>query len=248
MKEINKILLSALAISLCFSEVSQARIITSISPPTGNGLGEVLCPQVQTNVDTPFPNNDNSIAPSQNQISSFPGLSCTPAKFQSIAPIYTQLFVKPSGGTTEYFLKQTVVNNTKSIWKGFNFKIGFGINNEFAPPELILVPQGFAIPSFDFKPLSSDTKPTSSKFTLLIQDGSFSLDWLGGSVAPGESVDFTFALDTPDDIAGNDFYQSFTIRQAPNPIAVPEANFAYLYISILGVFASCKVFKVAIRR
>jgi hypothetical protein len=247
-KRIDKIFLTTLLLLLGFSKTSEARTITTISPPTGNGLGFVLCPQVQTNVNTPFPNNGNGKVQNQNQISNFPGLSCTPQTFQAIAPIYAQFFVEPSGGTTEYLLKQTVVNNTKSIWDGFNFKIGFGINDEFAPPELILVPEGFAIPYFDPK-TNSDTKPTSSKFTRLIQDGSFNLEWLDGSVAPGESVDFTFFLNVPDDIAGKDFYKSFTIRQLPaasqanNPLAVPETNFTNIYIAILGLITSSKAFK-----
>jgi len=68
MKRINQTLVATLAISLCLSEAAQARIIDSISPPTGAGLGDILCPQVQTPVDTPVPNNDNSLTASPNQI------------------------------------------------------------------------------------------------------------------------------------------------------------------------------------
>ncbi len=240
MKGINRTFLTILAISLCFDKAAQARSITSISPLTGPGLGDVLCAQVQTPVDTPFSNNDNSIAPSQNQIRNFPGLSCTPKTFQAIAPIDTQLFVQPSGGTTEYFFTETAKNNTSSAWNGFSFKIGFGVNDNFAPTELILVPAGFAIPDFDFNGSSSDPQPTSSKFTQLIQDGSFGFEWSGGSVAPGESVDFTFSLDIPDDLAGNDFYNSFTIRQVPNAKPVPEPTFP---LSLIGLIGSGLAFK-----
>ena len=146
MKEINRTLLTTLAISLCFGEVSQARVITSISPPTGPGLGDVVCTQVQTPVNTPFPNNNNSIAPSPNQIRNFPGLSCTPKTFQEIAPVDTQLLVEPSVGTTEYLFTETAVNDTNSTWNSFSFRVGFGVNDDFAPPELILVAPGFAIP------------------------------------------------------------------------------------------------------
>ncbi len=231
MKGINRTLVTTLAISLGFGGAAQARIITSISPPTGPGLGDVVCAQVQTPVNTPFPNNDNSITPSPNQIRNFPGLSCSPKTFQVIAPIDTQLFVEPSGATTEYFFTETVINNTNSTWNGFSFRIGFGVNDNFAPPELILVPPGFAIPGFDFNGSSSDPQPTSSKFTQLLQDGSFSLEWSGGSVAPGESVDFTFSLDIPDDDVGNNFYNSFTIRQVPSAEPIPEPS------STLGLLA-----------
>ncbi|GAB1542074.1 hypothetical protein NUACC21_47480 [Scytonema sp. NUACC21] len=238
MKQVSKILGTTLAISLCFTGVSEARTITSISPPTGMGLGDVLCSQVQTPVATPFINNDNSTDASQNQIPNFPGLSCTPVTFQTTEPVDTQLFVESSGGTTEYFFTQTIVNNTDSTWNGFNFRIGFGVNDNFGSPELILVPPGFAIPSFDSNSSNADPKPTSSKFTQLTQDGSFNLSWSGGSVAPGESVTFTFSVDVPDDLDGNNFYQSFTIRQAPTIQTVSEPSYPLSFLGLLGLLGS----------
>jgi hypothetical protein len=202
-----------------------------------------VCSQVQTPVNTPFPNNDNSIAPNPNQIGNFPGLSCTPKSFQAIAPIDTQLLVEPSVGTTEYFFTETSVNDTNSTWNGFSFSIGFGVNDYFGPPELISVPTGFAIPDFDFNGSSSDPKPTSSEFTQLIQDGSFRLEWSGGSVAPGESVDFTFSLDIPDDLAGNNFYNSFTIRQVPSTEPVPEPTSTLGLLGLLSVLGSSLALK-----
>lgn len=238
MKKISKTLVTTLAFYLCFGGAAQARSITSISPPTGPGQGDILCTQVQTPVNTPFPNNNNSTAASQNQILNFPGLSCTPKTFQAIAPIDTQLFVEPSRGTTEYFFTETAVNNTNSTWNGFSFKIGFGVNDNFGPPELILVPYGFAIPDFDFNGSSSDPQPTSSKFTQLLQDGSFNLQWSGGSVAPGESVDFTFSVDVPDDLDGNDFSSSFTIRELPSAKPVPEPTSINAALILLGIVSS----------
>lgn len=243
MKGINKTLVTTLAISLCFNEVSQARVITSISPPTGLGLGDIFCPQVQTPVNTPNPNNDNSIAPSPNQIRPISGLSCTPKTFQAIAPIDTQLFVEPSKGTTEYFFSERVLNDTNSTWNGFSFRIGFGVNDNFGSPELILVPPGFAIGDFDFNGSSSDPKPTSSKFAQLVQDGSFGLEWSGGSVAPGESVDFTFSVDVPDDLDANNFYDSFTIRATPSAKTVPEPAFTNGFMVLIGVLSSSLAFK-----
>lgn len=204
--------LIALGICLSYGVEASARIITDISPPSGVGLGDTFCTTVQTPVNTPVPNNNNTIASSPNVISNFPGLSCTPITYQTVAPVDTLLFVEPSGGTTEYFVSTTVVNETNTSWNGFNFKIGFGSGNDFAPPELILVPFGFAIPSFD-----EDPQPTSTQFSQLLQDGSFSIVWSGGIVAPGESVDFTFSLDVPDDLEGNNFYEAFTIRATPVP-------------------------------
>ncbi|WP_414621053.1 PEP-CTERM sorting domain-containing protein [Calothrix sp. CCY 0018] len=233
MKKIIKTLATTLTISLAFSSTAQARIITSISPPGGAGQGDVFCTQVQTPVDTAFPNSDG------NQINNFPGLSCTPKTFQEIAPIDTKLFVEASGGTTEYLLSETVVNSTDSIWNGFNFEIGFQSDNpfgedNFASPAVILVPPGFAIPTFN------NVQLTSSKFSQVNPDGSFNLNWSDGTVAPGESVDFTFSLGVPDDLDGKDFYNSFTIRQLPiasamNPTkSVPEPSLIFGLFGLMG--------------
>lgn len=242
MNKINQMLVTTLVISLGWSEAAGARIINSISPPTGAGLGDVLCPQVQTPVDTPLPNNDNSLNANPNQIQNFPGLSCTPKTFRAIAPVDTQLFVSPSGGTTEYLVSETVINNTDTNWNGFSFSIGFGTGDNFAPPELILVPVGQAIPDFDFNGSFSDPQPTSSGFEQFIADGSFRLDWSGGTIAPGESVDFTFALDVPDDEGGN-FYDSFTIRQSPVAEPVPEPSSLLGILAVAGIVGSRLVLK-----
>lgn len=233
MKKIIKTLGTTLTISLALSNPAQARIITSISPPSGIGQGEVFCLQVQTSVDTPFPNNTG------NQITNFPGLSCTPKTFREIAPIDTQLFLEPSGGTTEYLLSETVINSTESIWDGFNIAIGFRSDDDlggdnFASPAVILVPPGFAIPTF------SNTQPTSSKFAQINPDGSYNLNWSGGTVAPGESVDFTFSLNIPDDLEANNFYDAFTIRQLPiasklnENKTIPEPNLIFGVLSLLA--------------
>jgi hypothetical protein len=236
MKQISKALITTLAISLFLPEVAQSRIIDGISPSTGAGLGDVLCSQVQTPVDTPFPNNDNSVSSSPNQILNFPGISCG-LIFQAVAPIDTQLSLLPSGGTTEYFLAETVVNQTNSTWNGFSFSIGFsfGSGGNFVPPELIDVSPGFAIPVFDFNGSTSDPQPTSSKFTQLIQDGSFRIGWSGGLVAPGESIDFTFSVDVPDDEDGNNFSKVFTIRQAPIAEPIPEPDSTLGLVAGLGI-------------
>ncbi|MGD1913245.1 MAG: PEP-CTERM sorting domain-containing protein [Rivularia sp. (in: cyanobacteria)] len=240
MNKIIQTLGTTLTISLALSSTAQARIINSISPPGGVGQGDVFCPQVQTPVNTPVPNNNNSLAPNPNQINNFPGLSCTPKTFREIAPIDTKLFVEASGGTTEYLLKETVVNSTYSTWDGFNFEIGFQSDSpfgedNFASPGLILVPRGFAIPSFD-----AETQPTSSKFTQVDGDGSFNLNWSEGTVAPGESVDFSFSINVPDDLEGNDFYDSFTIRQVPiaskvnGSQSVGEPSLIFGFVGLIG--------------
>lgn len=243
MIRITKILGTLLVILLCFSEVAQARTITSISPPTGLGLGDVLCPQVQTTVTTWYPNNDNSVDPSPNQIAEFPGLSCTPITFKTVNPVDTQVFVERSSGITEYFITERVVNNTSSTWNGFNLQIGFGVNNNFGSPELILVQPGFAIPTFDFSTSRKDEQPTSSQFRKLDRDGSYRLKWSGGTVAPGQSVDFTFSVDVPDDSNGSDLYQSFTIRQVPAARSLPKPSSTSAVLGLLVVMGAGFAFK-----
>lgn len=233
MKNIIKTLAATITISLAFSSTAQARTITSISPPEGAGQGDILCTEVQTIVNTSFPNSDG------NQINNFPGLSCTPQTFREIAPIDTKLFVEASGGTTEYLLNETVVNSTDTNWGGFNIQIGFQSENpfggdRFASPAVILLPSGTAIPTF-----ASDTQPTSSEFSQVKSDGSFSLNWSGGNVAPGESVDFSFSIAVPDDLEENN-YNSFTIRQLPvaavinKPISVPEPSLIFGFLGLAG--------------
>lgn len=239
MKKTIKTLATTLTLSLAVSSTAQARIITSISPPGGAGQGDVLCPQVQTPVDTPFPNAN------QNQINNFPGLSCTPKTFREIAPIDTKLFVEPSGGTTEYLLSEMVVNSTDSTWDGFNFEIGFQSDNpfggdNFASPAVILLPRGTAIPTFD-----SEAQPTSSKFSQVNPDGSFNLNWSGGTVAPGENVDFKFSITVPDDLEGDNL-NSFTIRQTPiasgvhQSQSVPEPSLIFGLFGLMGFGLSRK--------
>ncbi len=233
MKKIIKTLATTLSISLAFTSTAQARIITSISPPGGAGQGDVFCTQVQTSVDTAFPNSDG------NQINNFPGLSCTPKTFREIAPIDTKLFVEASGGTTEYLLNETVVNSTDSIWDGFNMAIGFSSENpfggdSFASPAQILLPVGTAIPTFN------NTQTTSSEFSQVNPDGSFNLNWSGGTVAPGETVDFTFSIAVPDDDFEGNNYNSFTIRQLPiasgmnQSKSVPEPSLVFGFLGLMG--------------
>ena len=232
MKKIIKTFATTLTISLAFSSTAQARIITSISPPGGAGQGDVFCSQVQTSVDTVFPNS------SGNEINNFPGLSCTPKTFREIAPIDTNLFVETSGGTTEYLLNETVVNSTESIWDGYNIAIGFSSENpfggdSFASPAQILLRRGTAIPSFN------NTQTTSSEFSQLA-DGSYNLNWSGGTVAPGETVDFTFSIAVPDDDFEGNNYDSFTIRQLPiasgmnQSQSVPEPSLVFGFLGLIG--------------
>ena len=234
MNSITRTLATTLVISLSSVSASQARTISSISPPIGAGLGEQFCPEIQTIINTPFPNNNNSFVASPNQILNFPGLSCTPKTFEVIAPIDTTLIVEPSGGTTEYYFTETVVNNTGETWVDFHFELGFGIGDNFRRFDAAPLPLNLAFPEFD--PPERDPLPTSSQFTSLVQED-ISLWWSGGSVEPGATVDFTFSLDVPDDFVGSNIYSNFTIRQAPtiSSVSEPSSIFAFLILSLMGI-------------
>ena len=231
MKSISRTLATALVISLGSVSASQARIITDISPPTGPGLGGQICLPIQTPVNTDTENNDNSLGASPNQILNFPGLSCTPKTFEVIAPIDTRLFVQLSGGTTEYFFTETVVNDTDSTWTDFHFELGFDTGDNFRRFDEIPLPLNIAVPDFDTP--NRDPAPTSSKFANLIHQD-LSLWWSGGSVAPGETVDFTFSVDVPDDFLGLDLYNNFTIRQTPTVVPEPTSTLALLALGSIG--------------
>lgn len=90
---------------------------------------------------------------------------------------------------------------------------------------------------------ASTQSQQESKFTELVQDGSFGLEWSGSSVAPGESVDFTFSVDVPHDFDASNFYNSFTIRATPSAKTVPEPAFTNGFIVLIGVLSSSLAFK-----
>jgi len=137
--------------------------------------------------------------------------------------------VHASGGSTEYYLTETVFNDSGIDWNAFHLQLGLGIGDMFtfgpvAIPEL-------ALPRFDFP--SSDPAPTASLLTTSMNVG-YQLDWTGGVVPSGATLNLTFSIDVPDDQLNN--YSQFTLRQIPQ--AVPEPATAIL-LSLGGLAVGC---------
>lgn len=202
-----------LVISWGMVGISHARIITEFSPPTGPGLGGIVVPQVQTPVSTLSLNNDNA-NPSDNEVVLF-------KHFGAVGPIDICFGVQLSGGTTEYFFSEMVTNTTGIAWVGYNFELGFGVGDNFNRFDEIPHPISISLPDFDTP--HRDPTPTSSVFSTLSTHERIDIQWSGGIVPPGGTMDFTFSIDTPDDWADHDIYSDFTLRQTPEPIPAPPA-------------------------
>lgn len=193
-----------------------ALVITEFSPPTGAGLGGIVIPQVQTPVQTPNPNNDNSVGPSPNEVR-LPGVLST-KPFSVLGPIDIIFNVQESNGTTEYFFSESVTNSTGVAWADFHFELGLGIGDAFAPFHDIRFFRETILPDFDTP--DRDPLPTSSLFTKFdhLDDA---IGWSRGIVPPGGTVNFTFSIDVPDDPLGSG--SQFTLRQLPTPVSEPAS-------------------------
>ncbi|MDQ3687684.1 MAG: choice-of-anchor F family protein [Acidobacteriota bacterium] len=150
---------------------------------------------------TPSPNNDNTAAPSPNTI---------PYNifFNSLGNLDVEYVVTNSGGTTEYRLPQTFINNTGQAWTNFRFELGFGVGANFVRSSLS--------DTLDFDTPDRDPAPFSSAFTTL-NHGADTIDWAGGTVPSIGAAVFSFAVDVPDNL--QNFHPGglnrFTLRQTP---------------------------------
>ena len=214
MKQIHSFVVWLLG-SLPLVVAAHGRIIMSIEPSRGPGLGGIVVIQISTPVLTPFPNNDNTIAASGNT-SRFPGVPY-PKRLQVMAPIDTPLTVSLSGGTTEYYFTEEAVNLSSEPWTAFRFELGTGTGVGYESLRTQPWPFNVRLPEFDSP--GFDPEPQSSVFTKVLKERD-SLTWTDGVVPPGGSVSFSFSLDTPDDWLGTDIYRKFTIRE----VSIPEAQ------------------------
>jgi hypothetical protein len=194
-----------LVISWGMVGISHARIITSYQ-------FDFVLP---IHVDTPFPNNDNAILNNPNKVK-LPNLS-----YMAIEPFDIVFTVQPSSGTTEYFFSKMVTNTTGIAWVGYNFELGFGVGDTFYRFDEKPIPFSIGLPDFDTP--ERDPTPTSSVFSTLSTHERIDIQWSGGIVPPGGTMDFTFSIDTPDDWTDHDIYSDFTLRQTPEPIPAPPA-------------------------
>lgn len=206
-----------------------ALVITEFSPPMGPGLGGFVVPQIRTPVETPEPNNDNSAGTSANQIR-LPGVVQV-KPFGALGPIDIVFSLQVSGGTTEYFISEAVLNESGLAWGDFHFELGLGTGDDFAPFHKIVFIRPTILPGFDTP--DRDPGPTSSVFTR-VEHADDSISWSGGRVPAGGTVDFSLSVDVPDDPLGS--LGQFTLRQLPT--AVPEPAPVLLLGSCLAALSA----------
>jgi hypothetical protein len=157
----------------------------------------------------PAPNNDNSAAASANTF----GYTVF---WNAITSGEVEYVVANSGGTTEYFVNQTLFNLTGQIWTGFRFELGFGRGSGFVP----------ASGGLDFDLPDGDPAPFSSRFSTLSHQPQ-TLLWSGGTMANLGAAAFSFSFDVPDNLAAlhPGGLSTFTLRQtaiAESTAPVPE--------------------------
>jgi hypothetical protein len=160
----------------------------------------------------PAPNNDNSGEASPNTFA-------YSIFFNSFGLAEVEYVVADSGGTTEYFISQNLVNNSRQPWSGFRFELGFGTGENF-------VRAGTEV-ALDFDIPDADPAPFSSVFTVLDHQ-SRSISWSGGTVPSIGVVRFQLSIDVPDGLGSwNPGGASrFTLRQEPISAAsqIPEPS------------------------
>jgi len=170
------------------------------------------------------PNNDNA-APS---LESFENAIVALKAFDAVAPIDMVFEAEESGGTTEYFFIEFIINDTGATWRDYHVELGFGTGEGFTPSGA----DGLDLdtPDKDAPPVAltlldvAEGRLDASVFSSLthMDDGIW---WDGGSVPPTASEEgilvVAFALDVPDagaipDSALVEGGYRFTLRQRPS--------------------------------
>jgi hypothetical protein len=210
------------------------------SAATITGLGTTIFPGASTGAigpvgSTPAPNNDNATSASPNVIlySIF---------FNSLGTLDVEFIAANSGGTTEYLVPQSLVNNSGQTWTDFHLELGFGVGTAFI--------RSGDTDGLDFDTPDRDPAPTSSVFTVLDHQPD-TLDWSGGSVPSIGGVAFALAIDVPDNLST--FHpgalNAFTLRQFPTTASVSEPGTMLLStLALGGLVARSAVSRLRARR
>lgn len=153
--------LSFAAMLLVASTSLQAGEITAWT--WSSGIASVALDAVAPPVD---PNNDDVAGLSPN------ALLVTQKSYFAIGPVDIEFTVVPSGGVTEYTIREGVDNGTGVDWSSYRLELGFGVGADF-----VLSPSGdgldFDSPDFNSSPDFSAffTTVTESEDVLLATAG-----------------------------------------------------------------------------
>ncbi len=204
--------ISATTLALSCVSPLQAGAITAFTPFPGiNSVAGVV-------INPPAPaNNDDVAGLSPND------LFVTQKDYIAIGAVDIVFDVVPTGGVTEYSIREGVSNSTGIDWSGYTIQLGFGTGAGFVPST---PGDGLDFDSLDFNsPLDFTVFfPTAINTTEdeivasggVMPAGAFSLPY------------FRFSIDVPDT------FSKFTLRQLPT--AVPEPMSASM-LAMLGVGA-----------
>jgi hypothetical protein len=132
--------------------------------------------------------------------------------------------ITASKGITDYFISESVTNNTKAAWTNFEIELGFGTGAGFK-----LTPAGnTAPPFFDGVAANPGPTPTSDTFKKLLSAAN-ELEWKTGNVPIGDTVLFTFEIAVPDTTLKGKPVPNFTLHQFPTTNAAPEPSTLMLF-------------------
>ncbi len=174
-----------------------AGTITGYAGASGAGLGVVTFGAVST----PGAGNDDVAGASPNTV------VITQKRFDTFNGIWTIFDVASNGlPATEYQVTETVTNNTGGIWIGYQVMLGTGTDSGWVQQAL-----GTGL-DFD---LPDDNSPRSFSVLPTIVYDEVTIDAVGGTILPGETHVFTYAIDVPDGMT------QFTIRTSPRMFVVP---------------------------
>ena len=161
------------------------------------------------------PNNDDVAGISPND------LWVTQKHYVTVGAVDIVFDVVPTGGVTEYSIREGVDNSTGLDWSSYVIQLGFGVGAGFVPTS--------AGDGLDFDASSFNSPPDFTTFFSTVDEYENVLVAYGGLMPNGAfSIPyFRFSIDVPDT------FSSFTLRQFP-VAAVPEPASAGLAL-VAGV-------------